>query len=233
MRLTFKNGLYIENWYAGKVSLDGGGTTQYLDFTNSIKNLNKNYDRALEWCSGLGAIGFSLLDSNICNHVTFMDVYQPASDYVLKMAALNNISHKVTARCIGKIKDLPSSEKFDVIVGNPPHVINQGVTLEEAHALDVKRGFPLRDKWFVDNDNRLTVDTDWKIHTEFFNNIGDYCNPGCDLFISEVGGQEHLNIVLAEKSNFKLKQHFPAPFLANHSHHRACIQWFTYQPGSI
>jgi len=232
MKLTFENGLYIENWFIDRVSLDGGGTTQYLDFLNAIKKQNKKYNKALEWCSGLGAIGFSLLDAKIINHITFMDVYQPAIDYVNNMAVLNNISNKVTAYCVGKARDLPSNEKFDLIVGNPPHMVRD-FTLEEAHAQDLKKGFHPRQKWHLDESNRLLADIDWRIHTEFFANIGDHCNPGCDIFITEIGGQEDFNIKLAARSNLKFKQNFPSPMLANDSIHTACMQWFTYHPASL
>lgn len=232
MKLIFENGLYIENWFVDNVSLDGGGTTQYLDFLNYFKNQKKCYNRALEWCSGLGAIGFSLLDAKVTNHITFMDIYEPAITFIGDMAKLNNIENKVNTYCKGRIQDLPSYEKFDLIVGNPPHLLRT-ISFQEAHEQDLKRGVPPRQKWHLDESNRLLADVDWKIHKEFFNNIGKYCNPGCDIFISEVGGQEIYNLALAPISNLKFKQNIPAPCLADDSNQHACIQWFTYQPGSI
>jgi hypothetical protein len=81
-KIIFKNGLYIENFITKDYVLDGGGSTQYTDFLHFLLNQNKQYDKALEWCSGLGAIGFSLLDAKIINHITFMDMFKPAIDYV-------------------------------------------------------------------------------------------------------------------------------------------------------
>lgn len=227
MKLTFENGLYIENWFVDNVSLDGGGIAQYKDFLDFFENQNKEYNRALEWCSGLGAIGFSLLDAKIVKHITFMDIYKPAIHYVKDMASLNNINHKFFAFCAGRIQDLPDNQKFDLIVGNPPHMMRE-TTIEEAHEIDRKNGVNLRPKWFVDNDNRLLSDVDWKIHEEFFTNIGKYCNVGCDILISDVGGYVSINTELAKRSNLKFKQSIPAPNLAKTSSTQSCIHWFTY-----
>lgn len=227
-KLNFKNGLYIENWNTKDYVLDGGGSTQYTDFLNPLLYENKTYDRALEWCSGLGSIGFSLLDAKLVNHITFMDSYQPAIDYVHSMADLNNISDKVSGYCKSQIKDLPLHEKFDLILANPPHRPHE-VTIEEAHAEDYRNGYKPRDKSQLDDINRILVDVDWQIHQEFFTNIKNYCNAGCDILISTTGNFIN-NIEYAEKGGLRLIKSISSPELQKDAKAtQTQITWFRYE----
>ena len=65
--LIFDNGTIINY----EPEMDGGGSTQYKDFLTYFKSTGKTYKNCFEWCSGLGAIGFSLLDAGICESITF------------------------------------------------------------------------------------------------------------------------------------------------------------------
>jgi hypothetical protein len=58
MKKQFPNGTTLY-WTPGS---NGGGITQYTDFTDILSNDTKVYNRGLEWCAGLGAIGFSIMD---------------------------------------------------------------------------------------------------------------------------------------------------------------------------
>jgi hypothetical protein len=157
-----------------------------------------------------------------------MDMFKPAIDYVYDMAELNQVRDKVTGYCSNQIQDLPKHEKFDLILGNPPHVITE-FTLEEAHIEDAKNGYKPRDKSQLDDVNRILVDKDWKIHEEFFNNIKYYCNFGCDILISNTGHVEK-NLMFAEKGNLKYIGSIDAPSIQKDAVSATVqISWFKYQ----
>lgn len=207
-KLIFKNKTQIE-WNHGD---DGGGSTHYTDFLNAIGS-SKQYNNCLEWCAGLSAISFSLLDANIINKSVLMDIYEPALTKALDNAQNNNLSDRVSIRLCGKISDLPVTDKFDLVVANPPHAIS--------------------DHWIEDGPDydtvhRITVDLDWKLHKEFYANIKNYLNPGADVFISEI--DSHLVIEeYANQSGLRFVSSIPAPTLGNDSKTNAFIQRYTYE----
>jgi methylase of polypeptide subunit release factors len=202
--LVFKNGLKIQ-WERG---LDGGGSTQYRDFLKLLEN--KKYDHGLEWCAGLGAIGFSLLDAGICERMSFTDIYEPSQTYIDTNAIKNNISNKVRSYITDAISKLPSDAKFDVVVGNPPHCYNtDGLFLSKTTA-------------------RLVMDKDWLIHKEFFSNIIQYLNPNGEIFLSETGPHEVL-IDYAQQCGLTYKGSYPAEELSKNSNIWACILHFAYE----
>lgn len=160
--LTFDNG-FILNY---EPEMDGGGSIQYKDFLTYIKSTGKTYKHCFEWCSGLGAVGFSLLDAGICESITFMDVYEPSIDSVLQNAKDNNVSDKVKAYHLDAIHKLPKDLKFDLVIGNPPHSPGNPQGWE--------------DHWY-----RIIIDPDWKLHKEFFANISPYVELNSDIILSE------------------------------------------------
>ena len=160
--LTFDNG-FILNY---EPEMDGGGSIQYKDFLTYIKSTGKTYKHCFEWCSGLGAVGFSLLDAGICESITFMDVYEPSIDSVLQNAKDNNVSDKVKAYHLDAIHKLPKDLKFDLVIGNPPHSPGNPQGWE--------------DHWY-----RIIIDPDWTLHKESFANISPYLETSSDIILSE------------------------------------------------
>ena len=191
--LTFDNGIVIDY----DSSHDGGGSTQYTDFLDHIKSTGKKYKHCLEWCSGLGAIGYSLLDAGICETVTFMDIHEPSIENALRNAEKNNVSDKVKAYHLDKIGDLPKDLKFDLVVGNPPHS-------------------PENPQNFKDDWERKIIDPNWDTHTEFYATIGEYLEPNSDIILSEIENHSisKVLITMAESYGLKFNKIAPAPELA-------------------
>lgn len=167
--------------------LEGGGIDQRRDFLYIISKIGKPiYENALEWCAGPGIIGYELLGFNKTKKVSFMDLYKPALDNCLESAVRNNVTDKVTVYLTDKISNINTQEKFDLVVGNPPHSFNYDnwSQTQLTYERPTPNDFP---EW--DNQVRIDVDHDMIIHKEFFDNIRDKCTDDADIFISETGLQ--------------------------------------------
>ena len=179
-------------------NLDGGGSTHYKDFLNVVNKSGKApYNKALEWCAGPGFIGYSMLGHNICNHIVFMDKHEPAIDSCITTAEQNELSDRITTYVIDSISSIPDSEKFDLVLGNPPHVWDSDQFIKGLRLEWEERGDILRQE-NIDVIERLLLDHGQQIHIEFFNNISKYLLPNADVFISEPGGSD----VMPEMVNY-------------------------------
>ena len=179
---------------------DGGGSTQYADFINFFKEKGDDlpkYKNCLEWCAGPGFIGYSLLDTEVCQHVTFMDIHEPAIDDARNNAIFNNLTDRTSFHTIDAIHKLPTDLKFDLVVGNPPHSLKAS------------------EEWLNNKGLfRLIVDLDWKIHEEFFAHITDYLLPGAEVILSE---NDHFPefIEMAKKVGLIFEGYKPAKILTD------------------
>jgi methylase of polypeptide subunit release factors len=171
-------------------NMDGGGSTHYKDFLSIVRDLGKGqYTKGLEWCAGPGFIGYSMLGHNICDHMVFMDKFAPAIESVNDTATEHNLSDRVTTYVLERISDIPESEKFDLVLGNPPHVWDRDQFMESIRAEWTEKNHELKQE-NIDVLERLLLDHGKDIHKEFFDNISSYLLPGADLFISEPGGSD-------------------------------------------
>lgn len=158
--------------------LDGGGDNYKQGILDAIKEhgVKKRYKRSYEWCSGHGIINYYLYDQGICTAMVFSDVYFAAIDNVNLTAKLNGIENRVTAYQAGSVANLPLTEKFDLVVSNPPHCPEKSLT---------DAGLDHNDLCY-DNAKRLVVDEDWGIHRDFFANIKIRLADDADIFLWEV-----------------------------------------------
>lgn len=204
-KLTFANGTTI-CWEWG---LDGGGSTQYLDFLPIVKLLNKKYSSGLEWCSGLGAVGFSVLDANLSESMAFMDLYEPCVYWTDKNAKENNLTDRVQFFLCDAISKLPIDKKYDLVLGNPPHCFTFDIPDYNVH------------------EQRLLHDDQWKIHIEFFSNIKNYLLPGADILLSQIEVHPY-HIELAEEHGLKYIKSYKAPILSSTSTENSSIMHYIY-----
>ena len=175
-------------------SLNGGGIYFGSEYPEVIKSLypNRTFDTCLEWCSGPGFIGFNILSHNLCNHLALVDLHQPALDKVKETIQYNNLEQQVNFYKSSNIKDLVSDRKFDLIVANPPHYDRQSST---------------------ENDSRISDDMGWKIHREFYENIGSYMTDDGEILIQENEDGSHPEYFydMIKQSNLKLKNVIKSP----------------------
>jgi methylase of polypeptide subunit release factors len=139
---------------------NGGGTSIGLDFKNILSKHynNRKFDNCLEWCSGPGFIGFDLLLNNFCSRLSLIDKHQSALTSATDSVSSFGKHLPVKTYCLDSIANLPITEKFDLIVANPPHF-----------------SFPIFHQEHVfKNNHRIYLDTNWQIHKDFFENISKH-----------------------------------------------------------
>ena len=174
---TLTNGLK----FTYPLLLDGGGLEMKDDLIEIIKRTGKeHYHRAFEWCAGFGALGFEILGSQLSDHMVFSDYFHVALDTCKQIADDNNLSDQITCHLSSTIKDIPSVEKWDLIISNPPHSEDRDALVEY---------MTMREDNHIDNTARLIIDQNWTIHKEFFRNIRSHLTDDADLYIIE--SQQH------------------------------------------
>jgi len=170
-----KGGIFLK--YPRK--LDGGGLDFKDDLLEIIRKTGKySYNRAFEWCAGFGVLGYELLGMGFCNHIVFSDMYKDAIDNCLDTANANNLTKYVTGYNCDKISDIPVNEKWDLVVSNPPHCLDLAEFKTEMRKYSSNEDN-------ITNSARLCVDQDFKIHEEFFRNIGKHLTPDADIYLIE------------------------------------------------
>lgn len=146
---------------------DGGGTGFGQDYIPALKRKypDKKFSRTVEWCSGPGFIGFSLLSHKLCDTLCLTDLYDPAIELAKTTAINNDCAEQVTTYLLKDLSLLPSHEQFDLVVSNPPHFNNKVSRLV--------------------NTNRICSDINWEAHKNFFNNIKSHLAPDGIILLQE------------------------------------------------
>jgi methylase of polypeptide subunit release factors len=162
------------------VHLDGGGYEMVDELVDVIRKTGKTfYNRACEWCAGFGVLGFEVLGLGLTKHIVFTDYYHVAIDTCLENARKNHLINHVSGHVSGTINDIPNIEKWDLVVSNPPHCVD----LAEFEASMKTLGNTNQQN--IDNAARICVDQDYKIHDEFFKNIGKHLTHDADIYLIE------------------------------------------------
>jgi hypothetical protein len=209
------NGIVLNNIR----NMDGGGSTHYRDFLSIVERKgNSRYTKALEWCAGPGFIGYALLGNKVCDQLVLMDKYAPAIDSCIETATANNLTDKVTTYVIDAIGKLPDTEKFDLVLGNPPHMWDRDIFLNETKKRWDANG-QILDQDNIDLLERLLLDHGQNIHKEFFKNIVNYLLPNADLFISEPGNTQLMPEIVqyAISNGFTLMSEEPMPTMQDNA----------------
>jgi len=171
LTLTEKAKSIVERWreveYAGvkvyyKQRLDGGGSTFGQDYISWLKALDMpRQGRVFEWCSGPAFIGFSMLAHGLCDTLFLADINPWAVEACRRTVERNGLGGRVTVVHSDNLEQVPESERFDLVVGNPPHFIDR---LE---------------------GNLRAFDAGWEIHRRFYASIGRFLKPAGVCLIQE------------------------------------------------
>src|SRR3954468_4442546 len=101
--------------------LDGGGMTFGPQYLGVIRQKLGRIGHAFEYCAGPGFIGFSLLANGLCDRLTLADVNPAAVKAVEATSRENHLEDRVTVYQSDCLDSIPETEKWDLVVSNPPH----------------------------------------------------------------------------------------------------------------
>lgn len=162
------------------ILLDGGGIQVVQDLISAVKKINpeKIYKNTLEWCAGMGAIGFDFLGHNITERLVFQDYIEYAQIDILNNATKLNLVERVKYINSSTVSSLPDTEKFDLVIANPPHVSD---FFEFAKNSKNQGGRP---EPFLQSA-RMVVDHKYSAHKDFFQNIRKYITADADILLVE------------------------------------------------
>jgi predicted RNA methylase len=145
-----------------KSHLDGGGSSfgqNYIPLLNDCGMPRQ--PRIFEWCAGPGFIGFSLLALGMCETLCLADVNKTAIKACRRTIAANGLTDRVSVYHSDNLSNIPSTEQWDLVVGNPPH-------------FDCAQFTELR-----------FADRGWKVHQSFFASVGRFLKPRGIILIQE------------------------------------------------
>lgn len=151
-------------WHTAFPPLDGGGSTQVRAFAKVLRQnyRERRFKSCLEWCSGPGFLGFVALHTGVCDEIVLADINPRVVAGIQRTIEHNQLQGKVRYYVSDNLKQVPDSESFDLVLGNPPWAYREVTGLAN----------PL-----IPNDPK------WRIHKEFFEQLDDYLAPqGVVLF---------------------------------------------------
>ena len=147
--------------------LDGGGTTFGQEYLSVIKEKIGKVDHIFEFCAGPGFIGFSLLANGLCDKLTLADINPEAVKACQETVKRNNLASKVSVYQSDCLDQIPASEKWNLVVGNPPHWRTDS---EEVYRRDIRK-----------------FDPDLRIHKRFYEDIKKFLKPDGTVLLQENG----------------------------------------------
>ena len=105
--------------------LDGGGSSFGQEYIALFRrNGMPAQGRAFEWCAGPGFIGFSLLGHSLCQSLCLADINPEAVEACRRTVKDNSLSERVTIYHSDNLATVPATERWNLVVGNPPHFID-------------------------------------------------------------------------------------------------------------
>lgn len=141
--------------------LDGGGTAFGQEFIKIIKEKIGPVEHIFEYCAGCGFIGFSLLANGLCKRLTLADINPEAIRCCNETVMENNLESKVSVYLSDCLDDIPTTERWDLVVGNPPHWPNK-------YYEDIRK-----------------FDPGLAIHKKFYSGIHKFLKPGGNVLFQE------------------------------------------------
>jgi len=163
----------FSEWSAGRTNvvykprLNGFGTIEALWYVDFIRRrFDRTFKKVFEWCAGPGFIGFALLDAGLCENLCLADINEDAVDCIKRTIAKNpHLAGRVSYYLSDNLKQIPRSEKFDLVVGNPPYAYKLNQDASSGWAGDLR-----------------PHDFGWEIHREFYATIKEHL-IGDDSFV--------------------------------------------------
>ena len=144
--------------------LHGGGLTFGQDYLRILRELGIGpVGRLFELCAGPAYIGYSLLAAGFCRELAVADRNPHAVAAAEHTRSHNRLEERVAIYESNGLRAVPATEKWDLVVGNPPHY---------SVAADQLR-------------NPLSEDPGWQLHRDFYAGVKRHLNPGALVVLQE------------------------------------------------
>lgn len=141
--------------------LDGGGQGFGQSFLPVVRTLFGKVGRVFEFCAGPGFIGFSLLAHGLCESLCVADINSDAIAAARETVRRNRLKDCVSVYLSDGLNDIPSSEKWDLVVSNPPH-------FRDAYEGSLRHHDP-----------------EWALHRHFYANVGRFLTSTASVLVQE------------------------------------------------
>jgi methylase of polypeptide subunit release factors len=92
----------------------------------------------------------------------FADINPAAVKAMQRTVRENGLDGRVAVYRSDNLRDIPASERWDLVLGNPPHADSE---------------------WF--RGHLITYDRGWRTHSEFFASVGQFLNPSGVIVLQE------------------------------------------------
>lgn len=136
-----------------KKHLDGGGRKFMEKFEDFIRTRGLKADRLMECFAGCAFIGFHLLEKGICSRLSLLDINKEGCRMCSKTVKANGLEG-VKIYNSDCLDSLPATEKYDIIVSNPPNVP------------------------FHRTSNKMGEDPGFEMHRRFYEKAGKHLKEG-------------------------------------------------------
>lgn len=148
-----------------KERLHGGGIRFGQQFVPVIKEKFGHIGHVFEFCAGPGFIGFSMLANRLCDKLTLADINPEAVKACNETVKKNNLESMVSTYISDCLDDIPKTEKWDLVVCNPPHVF---CSTENEYKKDI-----------------TLYDPNFNIHRKFYRDIHKFLKPAGSVLLQE------------------------------------------------
>lgn len=148
-----------------KQKLHGGGIRFGQQYIPVVKEKFGHVNHVFEFCAGPGFIGFSLLANKLCDKLTLADINPEAVRVCEETIKNNGLESKVSVYLSDSLDSIPENEKWDLVVGNPPHVF---CASEEEYKKDI-----------------TLYDPNFNIHRKFYRDIRKFLKPTGSVLLQE------------------------------------------------
>lgn len=153
---------------------NGGGDYFALEYAEVIYKFYGQVTNALEWCAGPGFIGYSLLASKLCNNISFLEMSNLAINQLYRTKENNtHYADSINIYQGDRLDCIPKTNKFDLVVGNPPHWSNLDAANKSLNATN------------ADEQINLLVDHNWEAHKDFFKQMSQLLSEDGRILLQE------------------------------------------------
>lgn len=160
LRWVDYNGLRV----AYSLDLDGGGRAMRAPFSAFVASSIGARERVFEFCAGPGYIGFDLLSRGLCQTLVLADINPGSVECAMATVRENRLEGCVDVYQSDGLASIPPTERWDLVVGNPPQFNTVGTNAQDA---------------------LIRCDPDWRIHTSFYRDVVRFLTPDAYVLLIE------------------------------------------------